>query len=290
MAGWVSTLPIKPGPKNLLLRTLQFKRNDAKSFADHLQQVAGMRALIETELTLDDVTKWFADHPDAGLGHFLAGHEETLYVSEAFESTNGIAFMVNDVRMDDGSVVMENYSAWVDLPVCVVRALLRCDGDTPEGAPATRAAIKQICTTSQSIVEQAIQAEYGGVDLNWRRHADFSGASSIHLPEYLFDLIEKMPHFSDLDGFPMAATLALCDSPRAGDTLEKWHENADRVTKPRTERFLETWRTRNLLHKKRMEFFHDLAVGRLGPDDLLTKQPSWTWKDGRYVQNLTIDD
>lgn len=278
LARWVSSLPMKASSKSLALRMLRLRRNENKTFADRLQQAAGQRALIETELTLDDVTKWFAEHPDQGVGRFLGEQEEAITVGEVFDWANrgNLSSYMTPVIGEDG---VQQYAFWGELPKCFVLALLR--SDTPEGDPKVRAVIKQLWDHSPADVELAIATEYGQVN-PLRYGESYHDTGSANLPEYLLDLMESQS--SNARTPELATTLALCESPRVGKILEKWLESASATAKPRIERSLEIWRTRNTLRQKRMELFQNLVTGKTTPDELLLRQPPWTWKDGRYVQ------
>ena len=290
LAAWVSSLPLKPTSKNLALRMIRIRGDNAKTFADRLQQAASHQVLIETELTLDDVVKWFEENPKKGLVEFLGEHEDAITVSDVFDNKNmnfgtfsvPITSFAELETIAPGTVIeTQQYAIWGDLPKCFIRALLR--SDTPEGDPKIRALIRQLWGTSLHYVAQAVQSEYGMV--NPLRYGDsFNDTGSANLPDYLLDLCENIGIQPGNDGFGLSTTLALCDSPKAGALLEKWAAEVHTSAKPQFQRCLEIWRTRNVLRQKKKELYHDLVADRITPDDLLLKQPPWVWKDGRYVQ------
>ena len=292
LAAWVASLPLPATSRNLALRTIRLRSNEPLTFADQLQRVAGQRVLIETELTLDDVAKWFAEHPEGHLQQFLEEQDENISVSdmsdrmrhEHFPSFSMVDGEMIVSQMDFGQHGLHVAGA---LPNWVVLALLR--SDTPEGDPQVRELIRRFFMNINtfSMVEQAIVTEFGAVDL--RRIEHTANVGSIHLPEYILDLY-LCPEWSEMiranwgDRSGVASTLALCESPKAGEILERWVSETSLATRPRVERCLEIWRTRYALRQMRMEFFQDLIAGRLGPDDLLLPQPPWVWIDGEYVQ------
>ena len=282
LAAWVASLPMRPSSKNFALRMLRIRRDDALTFADRLQQAAGQRALIETELTLDDVVKWFAENPESDLVRFLGEQEDNITVSEVFGQANQDIYF-NALSSSDFSTVtagsgeMPRYVMWGELPKYFVIALLR--SDTPEGNPQVRDLIRRIWS---STVEEAIAGEYGGAN-PFRPEESFYDTGLVNLPDYILDLC-KEKKYSHLGSDILAPTLALCDSPKAGEILEMWTNEASPGAKPRVERCLKSWRTRSALRQKRMELFQDLVVGRIDPDDLLLQQPPWKWKGGQYIQ------
>lgn len=297
LAQWVSSLSLNPPTKNLALRLIRIHDIEVKTFADRLQQAAGQQALIETELTLDEVTKWFAEHPDQGLFRFLADHEESITVSGVFQHENlSFSTALLSTSMSSTSTVnttvavtwndkdeVYQYAMWNELPSCFVLALLR--SDTPEGDPKIRATIRQIWKQDQdrAYIEQAIEREYGTIN---PVHFAESDTGSVNLPDYIFDLCESVELKPIVPWhYPLVTTLALCDSARAGELLEKWHAEASESNKKQLERCLEIWRTRNELHRGKMKLFRDLVADRMKPDDLLLRQAPWVWKDGRYVQS-----
>jgi len=292
LAAWIASLPLPASSRNLALRTLRLRGDDTLTFADQLQQAAGQRVLIETELTLDDVYNWFAENPDGRFPQFLEEQDEHILVSDMsdrgrFGHIPGFAIidgmhgemLVRQDSMDFGPSVAGGLPHWFTL------ALLR--SDTPEGNPQIRELIKQIWIRDGFLVERALIQEYG-INPQWNAHS-LADIGSLHLPEYILDLylstewehpLEWRQHNTD-----MASLLALCESPKAGTILERWLGEASTTARPRIERSLEIWNTRNTLRQMRMEFFQDLVAGRIGPDDLLLPQPPWVWVDGEYVQD-----
>ena len=303
---WVSSLPIPASSKNLAQRMLRIRSDKPLTFADQLQQAAGRGALIETDLTLDDVVQWFTDNPEGSLTKFFKEQEENIMVTEMPDGTY-IKTTYGFGPWDVGSAVGRDYEKWQGLPHSFVLALLR--SDTPEGNPQIRELIRKIWERDWHFVESAIATEYGSVSFDFQRQRlnDAIEVGSIYLPEYIMDLYlsaKRIPNgFIFIGNEPvytgwssnMASTLAVCESPKAKEILEKWlnetnaeenvlMEEAVREAKRSLERCLEIWQTRNELRQRKMEVFQDLVAGRMSPDDLLLSQPAWVWKDGKYVQ------
>jgi len=298
-AAWVASLPIPVSSKNLALRWIRLRSDEPLSFADQLQRAAGRNVLIETELTLDDITQWFADNPEGFLHMFLEEQEENITVGEIPDRRFGReVFFSSDspVSFDfDGGVVISqrNDGRWDGgLPHLFMRTLLQ--SDTPEGNPQVRELIRQIWLRDSATVERAIEAEYGMTNFQHRNEfaTDFGSIHIPHIPEYILDLYlspenaagaELSSHNNRWIG--LAPILALCESPKAGEILERWIDQAPSATvRLRVERSLEIWRTRNTVRQMKMEVFQDLVAGRMSPDDLLLPQPPWVWVDGEYVQ------
>jgi len=298
LAAWVSSLPLTASRKNLAMRILRtYRDNESLTFADRLQQAAGTQMLVETDLTLDDVVKWFTENPEGTLGQFLDEQNDNIAVSEVSDRRN------NDESFFSRLVILNrgynDRDDWRGLDECFVRALLK--SDTPEGDPRVRELFAKLWKSSYSI-ESAIVNEYGeGVGTYWHDDEYVFSAGSVYLPEYILDLYLDDDNFapriswysgSGIDSLPRLTNtlLPLCDSPKAGEILEKWLDEPDfqemgSATMRRTvERSLEIWRTRNALRQRKMEVFRDLAAGRMAPDDLLLPQPPWVWRDGQYVQ------
>ncbi|MCL2745330.1 MAG: cbb3-type cytochrome c oxidase subunit I, partial [Planctomycetaceae bacterium] len=313
-SAWMTSLPLAASTKNLALRMLRFRSDGPLTFAEQLQKAAGRSALIETELTLDDAVKWFAENPGEGdiptrgsLLLFLEAQEETITVNVLSDNSRNYYDETYSSTLFGNVVIRENprnQQRWNDdmLAQSFVLALLRCD--TPEGDPRVRELIRRIWKRSAHLVEKAISTEYGYGTVSFRRDRWYEfavGAGSIYLPEYILDLYlspeneaevevvgidgkKEMVKFGRGMGSTMASTLALCESPKAGEILEKWVNEASGAERPHFERHLELWRTRDALRQRKMEVFQDLIAGRKVPDDLLLVQPVWIWKDGKYVQ------
>jgi len=307
LAGWVASLPIPVQSKNLALRTLRIRSDKDLTFADKLQQVAG-RVSIETELTLEDLVEWFAENPEGNLYQFLEEQDENILVANVSDSRGtydlGSFSSFSPSRFyEDGMYYVDprNYQQWDGLPNLFVVTLFRMD--TPEGEPQIRELIKRIWADAKTsnLVERAIHAEYG-MGVNPRRGEQVADLGSLHLPDYILDflltnestLTEEGASGSQVqvggsqvqvvsfDRTGLASILALCESSKAGEILEKWLDEAP--TKQRVERCLEVWRTREAIRQMKMEMFQDIVAGRMSPDDLLLPQPPWVWKDGQYVQ------
>jgi hypothetical protein len=290
-AAWVASLPLPASSINLALRTIRLRSDEPLTFADQLQQTAGRGVLIETELTLDDLVNWFAENPEGNLHEFLEEQEENISVTDmSGTSRHRVTFSSFDL-FDDGMFMDEmTHEQWTGLPSSFVRALLW--SDTPEGDPQVRELIRRMWKheSTLSIVESAIIAKYGAINLR-RGDQHATNIGSVHLPEYILDLY-LLPEDAEEEETPrvrvgrneMTLTLALCESPKAGEILERWLDVVGPAARPRIERSLEIWNTRNTLRQMRMEFFQDLVAGRIGPDDLLLPQPAWVWIDGEYVQ------
>ena len=288
-AAWVGSLPIDASSKSLALRTLRIRQDGDQTFEDRLQQAAGRGVLIETELTLDDMTQWFADNPEGTLDQFLEEQEENISVSK-LEDSNPYEFRRSfsySSGIDSYDYAMEEHrvrqqQGWHGLPVCFVRTLLR--SDTPEGDPQVRELIRRIWSADSgffghSYIHNVLTTEYVSADL--RGQSRFFVTGSNNVPEYILDLI--LEHGSSVITVDLALILALCPSPKAGEILEQWMEAGESPV-TQVERSLEFWRTRNALQQRRVEIFGELLAGRMSPDDLLLPQPPWVWQDGQYVQ------
>ena len=283
LAHWVISLPIESPAKNLALRMIRIRRSDeGLTFADRLQQAAGDSVMIETELTLDDVTNWFAGNPEGNLEQFLVEHGESISVSGVRKELTTGNFYHSQFSGPISLAQLEanKYSMWDNLPSCFVRALLR--SDTPEGNQQVHDIIRLLWKSDNKYVVDVIKDEHSATYL------DFSPGrflwttfNSILLPDYILDLL--------LESGPVNATLApmlaICDSPKSGEILEKWvSEASTTAARLPVERGLELWRTRSAVRQRKMEAFQELVAGRMSPDDLLLQQPAWVWKDGEYVQ------
>jgi hypothetical protein len=254
-ASWIASLPLPLASRNHALRMLRLRQDEALTFADRLQQAAGEEVQIETELTLDDVLKWFAENPEGQISKFFEEHEENISVTE---------------------IQQRSREKWAGLGRCLVIALLR--SDTPEGNPQIHDAIQQIVQHSGPIFQEAMVAGY--VMATPGRMGTYESPGSNNLPDYILDMYKETSDVSE----SIASILALCDSPKAGEILERWSEMASPGTTPRIERFLETWKTHATLRQKKVEIFQALVTGKMSPDDLLFPSPAWVWRDGQYVQ------
>jgi len=294
-SAWISLLPIPVATKTLVQQLLRLRSDEPLTFADQLQQNAGRLVLIETELTLDDVVQWFADNPEGSLLLFLKEQEENISVNDMSKQDRyREVYYPGLVGGAIGRTENEFYVQWEGLPHLFALTLLRMD--TPEGEPQIRELLRRMLTNMQTsyFVEQAIKTEYGTFDLRLNRRSDFAvNVGSIHLPDYILDLLlsSEVTQAAETPGgqvttdrTALASTLALCESPKAEEILEKWLAEVQALVKPQVERCLEIWRTRNALRQTKMAVFQDLVAGRIVPDDLLLPQPAWVWKDGEYVQ------
>ena len=290
LAAWTASLPIPPSSKNLALRTLRIRRDSGLTFADRLQQASGRSVLIETELTLDDMTNWFAENPEGNLYQFIGEQEENITVSGVANNVDSRYFAVAqlaDINFDSLFVDRQGrteQTVWHGLPRMFVIALLR--SDTPEGNPQVRELIRQIWTRDslgKMVVASAIADVNISVSLRYSDFAYFMGTNN--LPDYILDWLkeEMEDEMFSLDTL-LAPILALCDSPKAEKILEQWLEKAAELSRSSITHCLEIWRTRHTLQQMKMEFFQDLLAGRMSPDDLFTTQPVWVWSEGTYVQ------
>jgi len=296
LSAWVASLPISASSKNLALRTLRIRDDENLTFADRLQQAAGEHVLLDTELTLDDLTNWFAENPDGRLDKFIAEQQQEENITVSGDRNQRDVYYQPSFFGNIALARSEYGTSSRPLPLCFVLALLR--SDTPEGDPQVRDLIRQIWKSTPELVEEGIQNEYrmfafsGGNRQGYNPFDDDSaplavGFGSLHLPDYILDLyLEDSDGESDKvrQGGAIASILALCDSPKAGQILERL---ASVQTENKTqfyERNLQTWQIRNAMRRIKMEIFQDLLSGRMSPDDLLLPQPAWVWKDGEYVQ------
>jgi hypothetical protein len=303
-AAWVASLPINQSSKNLALRLLRLRQDEAQTFADRLQQTAGQRVLIDTDLTLDDFTKWFDENPEGNLFKFIEEHEEDIVVTEVqdrrgmYDYSSLSFFALDSFSHSFGR--MDYYQQQFNLPEGIVLTLLR--SDTLEGDSQVQDLIRRIWKHTPQLIEGAIATDYTSVNLR-RDGGEHSGrhfydAGSNSVPEYILDLYlaevpKKEAETSDkavaVLGIPgasgvMPGILALCDSPKSKEILEKWIGEATAIAKPRLERCLEIWKARSNLRATKMEIFQELLSGKISPDDLLYPEPAWKWKDGAYVQ------
>jgi hypothetical protein len=321
-SAWIASLPIPASSKNLAQRILRLRNDRPLTFADRLQEAAGQSALVETELTLDDVVQWFNENPEGMLHQFFKEQEENILVDAGFGQQNyrevysGGLFGGGFVRIADSN---RREDQWHGLPHCLALALLR--SDTPEGNPQVRELIRQIWKRDWSTVGSAIATEYGTVDIDLQQWNRFGYAvsqgpiyqGSIYLPEWILDLYlsservappvqsSEVPHYAPrVDYSPRVgevviptyagwfsypgSTLAFCESPKAEEILEKWLNEVSEEAKKYPERCLEIWRTRNALRQRKMEVLQDRIAGRMSPDELLLPKPAWVWKDAKYVK------
>ena len=290
LAAWVASLSIPASSKSFALRTLRIRRDEGLTLADRLQQAAQRFVMVETELTLDDLTNWFAENPEGDLNQFISEQEENITISMMAENVNYRGFTVSELSNPEFIASYQQQQAGQltivaggELPRMFVIALLR--SDTPEGDPQVRELIRQIWTRGplgQMHVLEAIAAENTAVGL---RHRDFSHITgSNNLPDYILDWFkEELNHEASMY-LPLPSILALCDSPKAEEILVQWLENANESNRLPIARCLEIWRTRHTLRQMKMEFFQDLLAGRMSPDDLLLPQPAWVWGEEGYVQ------
>jgi len=148
LSAWAASLPLSVSSKNLALRRLRIRDDEeVLTFADQLQKAAGQLTLVETELTLDDVAKWFADNPEGDLLKFLEEQEENILVIK--DSGNR--------RRDYWDLFPDNQSESDKFPNIFVRALVR--SDTSEGDSQVRDLIRRLWKCNFQIVEQAIEEE-----------------------------------------------------------------------------------------------------------------------------------
>ena len=267
LSAWVASLPLNESLKNLALWRLRIRDEDTLTFADQLMKAAGQQVLIETELTLDDVVQWFEANPEGDLLKFLEEQEENILVIKEPDNRRRYSFDVSG-ESDAGD----------KFPNIFVRALLQ--SDTSEGKPQVHDLIRRLWKRNFQIVEQAIDAEYS---MSSGRSFWGERRGPNDLPDYILDLF--LPE--DGGAFPKvewSKGLAECDSPKAGEILERWSKEASVIAKPRIERNLELWQTRSALRQKKMEFYREIISGRMHPDELLLPQPPWVWKEGEYVQ------
>jgi hypothetical protein len=283
---WTASLPLSALSKNYALRTLRIRNDENLTFSDRLQQTVEGYSLVETELTLDDVVQWFADHPDDGIGKFLEEQEDNISASGVFSQTSYYDY---DLSGFVSSSANFNYGKRepVQLPQGIVMALLR--SDTPEGNPKIHHVIRQIAKHDVSVVVMAIRSVYGeGAVQQGRYDADVKPYldvvfGSMYLPDYILDMCAELSEEKDFrTGWDstFAPMLMMCDSPKAGEILEKWSSDAPANVR----RSWEIWRTRQAFHQRKLEVFEEIVAGRMSPDELLLSVKPWIWKEGRYVQ------
>jgi len=293
LAAWIASLPIAAAPKSLALRTLRLRGvKDELTFADRLQQAAGINVLIETELTLDDIVAWFTENPAGMLVQFLEEQEDNIAVNIVSESRSSRWSSYSD----DSFNVPEEYHELIgkdgtgNLPQWFVLAILRSDTSEEGGDPRVRELIRQLWLRNYSILESAFLSEYGTV--RFQRNDSKPSAGSNYFPEHFLDLYlssegafwEEVMNMSG-GRLVLMQTLTFCESSKAGAILEKWRDEESNTARQRElDRSLEIWRTRNAMRQIKMEVVQDLIAGRMTPDDLLLPQPPWVWKNGEYVQ------
>lgn len=270
LADWVSTLPLKTSVRDLLVRFILIRRDGAKSFADRIQEAAGSNTLIDTDLTVEDMTRWFDEHPEGHFSTFLEDVEDRILIEEQFGNRNSQSMVSNSGEFSFQSTQP------VFVPDCILKALLKTD--TPE----SRKLIQLIWKQNEPLVVRAIAIQYGcrKIDLGNEYYLQ-----TIDLPEYLLDLMEGSGGPWIADNL-LTSGLALCELPKAGKLLEKWAESDNKTLRQQAQQALEVWRVRDKIRQGRMELFNDLVAEKIRPDDLLYPTPSWIWKDGRYAANV----
>ncbi|MCL2005872.1 MAG: hypothetical protein FWG73_06870 [Planctomycetaceae bacterium] len=291
LAAWIASLPMNASSKNHALRTLRIHRGEGLTFADRLQLVAGSRGFgveIQTELTLDDLTNWFAEHPDGSVMQFLVAMEEDIFVSHP---GGGSAYFSIPGMWGDNMVSFRHdtmdptHIGLLGLSEFFVTALLR--SDTAEGDPQIRDLIRRIWRSDPALVASAVRSENTNltpVELSQRMPGSTAGSS--YVPEYILELLLEFEDISDMGtnlGI-LSHVLAMSSSPTAGKILEKWNKiEFSALVDRQVASCLEIWQTREAMRFRKMEIFENLLVGRMAPDDLLFEQPPWIWQDGQYV-------
>ena len=246
-----------------------------------MQQVAGQEVLVETELTLGDIVQWFVNNPEGTINQFLTEHAEAISTNALFDGRNRPHFQDSFAVGFDGEIIFEDWSGnrrgvQTSPQTNLVRAILR--SDTPEGDPQVHDLIRLIWERSPDLINEAVLAEYGTFTM--QRGALVQGGGSHNLPDYLLDLYLETSNVH----LEIAQILAMGDSPKAGEILERWAPMVSDTSRQRLERMLEHWQIRNTIRQIKMQVFQDLVAGNMSPDDLLLPQPVWVWRDGRYVQ------
>ncbi|MDR2441329.1 MAG: hypothetical protein LBE12_18365 [Planctomycetaceae bacterium] len=256
LAVWVESLPLPQLSKDLLVQNARSNFGETKSFFDFLK------------ITVEDVNRWFAEHPKGTIGEFCSIFWEDLALS-----ADAMFLLMNNVREQNTTQII-NFDEHAYKPALLVRALLNIN--TPE----TQKTIKQIFNndiTGRHLVLGVIREKFG---IN-QTHIDYKNSLDLldisrELPDFVLDIIDTLNKF---ESPTLARILVLCPSPKAEQILEKWTRIEDDKLKQIFLRHLANWRKRKEILEQNKQFFYDLVDEKILPDDLLVPSVPWVWKD-----------
>jgi hypothetical protein len=293
--------------------------DEAKSFSDLLQQADASwffqqvgyssRTFIKTQKTVEDVIRWFTENPEGTLDKFLRAFENDFELgyynnSVDYRGKNPLSITTS---VEDIQVEKQPLHFYIGQPIYIddfkrrlVTVLLKTN--TPE----TQKIIKQLCNNPKDslTVWLAIREAYPtnlydysftDRDANLIPNSDLVVYSeiSIDCPDYIFDVLEKLQsgvidddiyYEKGLTQGALSSFVVYCSSPRAGQLLEKWSQTEDKEQKQGFTENLKLWHKRKEIQEQKKELFHKLVEGKILPDELLTPQSPWVWKENGYVQ------
>ncbi|MDR1268348.1 MAG: hypothetical protein LBK82_02375 [Planctomycetaceae bacterium] len=308
----IASLPIPQRFKDVLIQEIQMKSDGIKSFSDLLQQAAGSKMRIKTKKTAEDVNRWFAENPEGTLETFFQAFENDFELNDGIitnDSRENRTMSLNQIKVTnkygrtigDTEPLYSSDGQFIGTGIferCLVSALLKTN--TPE----TQKTIKQICNNFSDL--QIVLFVIGGESLQisddsytntnpYFNLIDYSDIS-IECPDFLFDVLEELKSYevavnetSHISLRHELRTLAssileYCPSPRAGQLLEKWSHTENEKLRQKFTASLKHWQKRKEIQEQKKELFHKLVEEKITPDDLLTPQPPWVWKENGYVQ------
>jgi hypothetical protein len=278
LAVWVRSLPLKQMVKDILLRKIHLTRDGVKSFADLIELASHFTVLVDTNITVAEVNRWFEENPKKTLHHFYQEfREEFRYQRNSYANND-------DIVINSYSISLKNQSS-VDIDeisVYFVTALMQTE--TPE----TQKTIKQLYKDEigRKAVLSAIKRKFSLQTIiqdNIIRHIDYSTDYpdySTDYPDFIYDIFETL--YEQEEKKDLASSLALCSSPRAEQILEKWSQE-NQTGKQHFISNLENWRKQKKLQEQTKKLFHELVEEKITPDDLLPPQTPWVWKENKYV-------
>lgn len=273
LAVWVNSLPLNQVLKNILLRKINVTRGDVKLFADLIARASEFMIWVETKITAEDVNRWFAENPNGTLNKFYKEFSEDLRFGVN-------PYLQNSYRILDGNIVDQKIQVNdKEFSGYFLTALLNTN--TPE----TQKTIKQLCDNDmdRGVVLSAIIRTFSPqtmLDSNSGSTNFFE--SFIDYPDFIFDIFETLKGRDEKK--MLALRLEFCLSPRVEQILEKWSQTENPIEQQRFTHALENWRKRKEIQEQTKKLFHELVEEKILPDDLLTPQTPWVWKDGKYVQ------
>jgi hypothetical protein len=273
---WVESLPLQQSLKGLLVRMIRTKSGGTKSFSDFLEEAAGYKFAIETNMTADEVTRWFAENPKGTINEFCELFTENFVFSPM---DNIFKQSLNQYIPEPATKIsVVDIVGKTDLNRYLIRALLKTN--TPE----TQKTIKQIFNNDpngHNLVLESIQREHGVIQTNIEDvPSSYGSGFSVELPDFVFEILDKI---NDLEGRSWSYILFSCSSPKAGQLLEKWSHTENNKWKPIFLSHLEHWRKQSEIRNRDKQLFYDLVEDKILPDDLMVPPTSWVWKNGQYV-------
>lgn len=270
---WAETLPMEPGWIRYAFRNVPRDPSGERTFSERIQKALEIVAFFETDLEVEDVNRWYENHPDGNLELFFREHAERI----RYES-----FGPDDNRSINPAVPQDESSLPEAFRTAFVTALLQLD--TEEAGKA----IAFVWKNDEKFVLQTILEPRAL--FTWQLPTlSPEQAPNIYFPRYLLELFATA---DTSEGKAQTLSLRLLCSWLAGSSdseaeriLSTWSASSNEAVRTQAKAAHKEWQKRESIRSRNMELYRALVDGKIRPDDLVPPSRPWIWQDGRYVES-----